>query len=128
MVKAKPRSKNAMSAGGKASAKAVTQAANRRAHARIATSGLLVTERSREFEFIMNAANISEGGIYLTKRLKTTDEPSRLRIHFSKNTMDVLAQPIHDEVNGKSFGTGYGFIQMSPEDSKTLRQHLGDLN
>ncbi|MBI2604736.1 MAG: PilZ domain-containing protein [Deltaproteobacteria bacterium] len=119
------RKKTTMKAATKESSRA-----NRRAHVRIATSGLLVTERSGEFEFVVNAGNISEGGIYLTKRLKTTDEPSRLRIHFSKETMDVLAQPIHDEVEvgGKSFGTGYGFIQLSPKDSSTLRQHLGDLN
>ncbi len=124
MANAKPRGKTPA----KAPAKTSIRAANRRTHVRIATSGLLVTERSGEFEFVVNAGNISEGGIYLTKRLKTTGEPSRLRIHFSKNTMDVLALPIHDEVGGKSFGTGYGFIGMSPEDLSTLRRHLGDLN
>lgn len=128
MAKSKPRSKTAANTGGKTSIKASNQAANRRAHPRIATPGLLVTERSGDFEFIVNAGNISEGGIYLMKRLKTTGEPSRLRIHFSQDTMDVLAQPIHDEVSEKSFGTGYGFIPMSPADSKMLRQHLGDLD
>ncbi len=101
---------------------------NRRAHPRIPTSELVVTEWSEDFAFVVNASNISEGGIFLAKRLKTTDTPSHLRIHFSKSAMDVLAQPIHDEVNKSSFGTGYAFIQMSPEDSRTLRRHLGDLN
>ncbi len=107
-----------------AKAKPVLKIDNRRKSPRIPTSDVWVTETMGDFQFVSEATNVSEGGIFLSRRLKTVNESSDLRIHFKSGTVDVKAHPLHDRIGAKEFGTGYAFIFMSDAQTKALRSAI----
>ena len=101
---------------------------NRRKFARRHTTNLWVTEYSGDYQFIVAAADLSEGGIFLKGRMKTTDQPSELKIHLgTQQSLDVSAEPIYDLSTGRLFGTGYRFVRLSTNQTKVLRSYLRNL-
>ncbi len=138
-MKAKPKSKTAASK--KASAKkpmpkksmskksTAGKISNRRKFRRYPAPTLWVTELSGEYRFTANATDISEGGIFLKSRMKTTDAPSQLTLHLgNQGSLELMAKPIHDRITGGSYGAGYEFTSMSSMALKTLRGFLRDLD
>ncbi|MBI3555613.1 MAG: PilZ domain-containing protein [Deltaproteobacteria bacterium] len=120
----KPASKKAMtkkSTAGKVS--------NRRKFRRYPASNLWVTELSGDYQFTANASDISEGGIFLKSRLKTTSAASQLTLHLgSQGSLEVMAKPVHDRIASGTYGAGYEFMSMSATQMKTLRGFLRNLD
>lgn len=109
--------------------KAAARPANRREFRRRVTRNLWVTEFSGDFQFVLPAGDISEGGIFLKGRMmSSSSEPSRLRLHFGKQSFEVSAQPVYDRIGKGSYGTGYQFLELSDGQAKTLRGLLRDLD
>lgn len=95
---------------------------NRRQYPRFNIKGLNVTEISGDYAFNIQASNISEGGIFLSKRLATSLEPSLLKVRFSsEDSIELMAQVLHDKIEEDGFGAGYCFLQMTTEQTKNLR-------
>lgn len=124
----------------KAVTKKAMKADERRETRRYSTPNLMVTETTGEFRYSLPAENISEGGIFLSKRLKTNDDPSKLTIHFGEGVnFEVMAQPLYDRIKTekktvkksekieKSFGIGYCFIQMNEKTQRELKSHIRSL-
>lgn len=108
----------------------VQKVSNRRKHRRHPTTNLWVTERQGDFQFVAAASDISEGGIFLQGRLKTTRAPSQLSVHLgnSLGTLDIEAQAVYDRLNKNGYGTGYRFTQLTSTQIKALKSFLRDLN
>ena len=95
---------------------------NRRSYPRFNVKNLWVKERSGEFEYLTPALNISEGGVLLDRRFKTTDEPSVFFLHKNKVSLQILAQPLEERsLKPSQRGTAYCFLQLSELDKVKLK-------
>ncbi len=95
----------------------------RRVHPRIDTDSLWVTERQGNVEFKSKVGNISEGGIFLEKRLLGTSDVSQLIIRTLKHNIQLEALSVREESNG----VGYCFLNVSKENTKQLKSLIGSL-
>ncbi|MEW6058183.1 MAG: hypothetical protein AB1540_16380 [Bdellovibrionota bacterium] len=103
---------------------------NRRKHSRHLMRKLWVTEKTGDFLFHLQALDISEGGIFLKKRLKTTTSTSELTLHLGKRwgSITVQARPIYDRLTKAHYGTAYVFVGFPKEQSPSLRSFFRNLN
>ena len=100
-----------------------------RAHRRIATKDLFISERCDGFLYISKVKNISEGGLFLEKRLGLSNTGvSLITLKGVKGPLSLEAEIVRDEVSKDSFGTGYRFINLSKESVKGLNLLLRNLN
>ena len=125
----KPAPKKAVAKKTATKKSAAAKISNRRKFKRFPTPSLWVTELSGDYEFTANASDISEGGIFLKARIKTTSDVSKLTLHLgNQGALEVMAKPIHDRIAGDSYGAGYEFTDMSSMQMKTLRGFLRNLD
>lgn len=87
------------------------------------TPDLLVTERSSDYQYVVPALNISEGGIFLKNRLKTLNATCHLTIPLGANTITVGAESVYDNVSKGVTGTGYRFINLSALCTQAIREY-----
>lgn len=103
--------------------------ANRRESRRYTVQNLWIKEFAGDYQFVVPAENLSEGGIFLRGRLKTTVGVSQLTIPLGENgTLKVSARPVHDRISRDSYGTGYKFDELSGAQAKALKGFLRDLD
>lgn len=106
-----------------------TAAANRRKFRRYATSNLQITEFCGDYRYSLAAGDISEGGIFLKGRMRTSRAPSQLLIHMKElGSMEVTAKPVYDRLSKDSYGTGYQFVDLTPAQAKALKGFLRNLD
>lgn len=117
--KKKAVSKNKPAKGAKTASP--KRGAERREFRRVQARNLWVTELSGDYQFVAQARDISEGGIFLTGRLKTSQTPSILRLQINGQSLELTAQPVYDQVSKGAYGTGYRFLEVSVSQAKTLR-------
>lgn len=131
-AKAKPKAKaKAKPASVKKKKAAVKKAAasNRRVHKRYVAKNLFVTEHSGDYQFVVAAGDISEGGIFLKGRLKTGAGPSEITIPMgAEGSLRIVATPVYDRLTKESCGTGYRFESLSAAEMKSLKSLLRNLN
>lgn len=106
---------------------AARKGVERREFRRINARNLWVTELSGDYQFVAQARDISQGGIFLNGRMKTSQTPSIIRIQFNGQPIELMAQPVYDQVSNKDYGTGYQFMNMSVALAKTLKSFLSSL-
>lgn len=118
------------SSGAKKAAVRKSAEENRRKHRRHNTNNLWVTELSGDYQFVVAAGDISEGGIFLKSRMKTSPSPSELLIPMgtAMGTMQVTAKPVYDRLTKETYGTGYEFAELSAAQMKSLRGFLRNLD
>lgn len=105
------------------------RADERRASPRISPKSLWVTEYSSDYQFTTKVRDISEGGIFLNKRVNTASTPSLLVIPMGKHgTLNVAARPVYDHFSPSSYGTGYEFMGLTDAQSKALKNLLRNLD
>ena len=134
-MRVKPPKKKAAAPARKAKVKAKTKlpkpkASNRRKHRRHPTPNLWVTELRGDYQFVVPAINISEGGVFLKGRLKTDTSHARLSccIPMGKGEMlEIEAKPVHDMIGDDTCGAGYQFVALSQTQSRLLRGFLRNL-
>ena len=96
---------------------------DRRQFIRYSTPDLWVTERSGDYQYIVPALNISEGGIFLKNRLKSHNAICYLTIPLGANMLTVEAEPLYDRVAKGVVGTGYQFINLSVLSAQAIREY-----
>jgi hypothetical protein len=102
---------------------------NRRSHRRIMPKNLWVTEFSGDYQYIAQAGDLSEGGIFLKNRFKSENEASQLVFKLGKlGSIELEATPLYDRRAGTSFGTGYRFTRVTSNQAKALRSFLRNFN
>lgn len=131
----KSQKKTMHKAGSRKTAKAAkravkrTKAANRRKHRRFAPKALWVTERNGDYQYTVPAKDISEGGVFLAGRLKTSNPISQLTIRLGDlGSVQLAARQVHDLVDNGSCGTGYQFTDVSQAQAKLLRGYCRNLD
>lgn len=103
--------------------------ANRRMHRRYTTRNLMVTELAGDYRYVVPAVDISEGGIFLKGRLKTSRSDSRLVIPMKDlTTVELTAKPIYDRLGTNAYGTGYEFVAVTSAQAKALKSLLRNLD
>lgn len=105
----------------------IRRGVERREFRRISTRNLWVTELSGDYQFVAQARDISQGGIFLSGRMKTSQSPSIIRIQFNGQPIELVAQPVYDQVSNKNYGTGYQFLNLTTAQTKTLKSFLSSL-
>lgn len=98
----------------------------RRKFKRIAVKNLWVVELRGDYQFVAQAQDLSEGGIFLKGHLKTSDMPSKIRIPLGNQTVEVAAIAVRDQISKSNYGTGYQFVGVSKELSKSLRRVISE--
>lgn len=103
---------------------------DKREFPRYETPGMFVTEINGDFRYTSEALNISEGGVFLKKRLMTSDSPSVLRfVSEDEGSFEILAQPLYDTITKQDespFGTGYCFIQLNESQSESIKNFVSN--
>ena len=102
---------------------------NRRKHRRFKIQNLWVTERNGDYEFVIPATDLSEGGIFLQGRLKTGATQSTLTMNLDGvGQLQVSAKQVHDVISENFYGTGYKFTDISKPQVSALRNYLRNLD
>ncbi len=108
---------------------------------RYITKNLWAKEFCGDFYYVLPVGNLSEGGMFLKGKIKTTNTPSKVVLNLAGNSLDIQALPVHDAVADKitggrasnksghksdriQRGTGYSFIGVTPNQAKMIRQYL----
>lgn len=126
IAKARGKAKKKMKAAAPAKKKTV---ANRRKHRRFEPKSLWVTERNGDYQFVIPARDISEGGVFLAGRLKSEQPASRLTLHLgSQGSIELAARQVHDRILSDAIGTGYQFTEVSQLQAKALKSYLRNLD
>lgn len=96
----------------------------RRLHFRFHTD-LWVTQHSGGCSHLVQASNLSQGGIFLEKQVKSSVEPCQLRIPLGRGEILLIdAIPISDRFKRGSYGTGYQFLRpLTISELSRLKSH-----
>ena len=92
------------------------KAAERRLHKRHEAKKLWIKETSGDYLFVNKVVDLSEGGVFLKSKMKTTREPSMITIPMKATgqRLQLKAMPLYDRVSNEKTGTGYRFMDVSP--------------